>query len=426
MTAFTKIAANGVTLAYDERGRAGDPAILLIMGLGTQAIAWPEAFCDALAANGFRVIRYDNRDVGEATHLAGAKAPNPLLYMAAAKLGVKLGLDYTLADMADDAAALLDALGITRAHVVGASMGGMIAQLVAVRHPRRVLSLTSIMSSSGAPGLPGPSPELRRAMLGKRPDPADRAATIAATVKTLKLIAYPDAQRRDADFADIAARALDRGFNPMGFRRQLLAIIADGSRADRLARIAAPTLVIHGAADLLVPLANGADTARRIPGARLEVIDAMAHDLPPSQLPRLVELIARHAHAAAEASNTKSPEPPTPKEHIMADDKSMADRIIEPLKKGGEQVRAAGEKLMADSSTVNLKVLDHAQKNAMEAFTAMRAAASSSSLKEVMEIQSNFIREQAARSMEQAREVGEMIAQFGRSAVAPMMGKKDE
>ncbi len=292
-----KIHANGVELYYEDAGPAGAPVILLIMGLGTQMIAWPEALIAQLTGAGYRVISYDNRDVGLSTHLHGAPAIHPLLAIVAKRFGLPAPLAYGLTDMAADAVALLDALDIPAAHVVGASMGGMIAQIVAATHPARVRSLTSIMSTSGAPGLPGPGPDVRKRLMARRPSNATRAQAVAAGEDTLRLIAYPDPSRAPDAFAEMAGRAYDRGYNPVGVRRQLLAIIADGSRAERLARITAPTLLVHGAADPLVPLACSEDIARRVPGARLEVIDEMAHDLPPSKVPQMAALIVAHAAA---------------------------------------------------------------------------------------------------------------------------------
>lgn len=293
------IVTNGVDLYYETHGEAADPAVLLVMGLGTQLIAWPEAFIEGLVAAGFHVIAFDNRDVGHSTHLHGAVAVHPLRAMLAAGLGMRFPLAYSLEDMARDALGLLDALGIERAHLVGASMGGMIAQIIAAIAPPRVLSLTSVMSSSGRRGLPGPSPELRKRLLARRPRNASREQLIAMGAESLKAIAYPDSARSPDAFQTMAKRAFERGYNPTGMRRQLLAILADGSRVDRLKRITAPSLVIHGAADQLVPLACSEDIAVTIPGARLEVIDAMAHDLPPSQLPRVTGLILDHLAARA-------------------------------------------------------------------------------------------------------------------------------
>lgn len=292
-----KIHANGVDLYYEEAGDPAAPVILLIMGLGTQLIAWPDTMIDGLVTAGYRVIRYDNRDIGLSTYLDGAPSVHPLWAMAAKKFGLPYPVAYSLSDMAADAVALMDHLDIAAAHIVGASMGGMIAQIIAATSPERVISLTSIMSSSGAPGLPGPAPELRKLLMARRPANPTREEAMAAGAATLELISFPDPQRAPDAFAAMAARAFERGFNPAGVRRHLLAIIADGSRAARLSRIKAPTLVIHGAADRLVPLACSEDIARRVPGARLEVVNAMAHDLPPSQIAPVVALITAHIGA---------------------------------------------------------------------------------------------------------------------------------
>lgn len=292
------VSANGVELFYEDFGDRSDPVILLVMGLGTQLIAWPDALVDRLVAAGFRVIRYDNRDIGQSTHLHGAKAVSPLRAIIAARLGWTFPVAYTLGDMAEDAVGLLDALGIARAHVVGASMGGMIAQLIAASHPDRVLSLTSIMSSSGARGLPGPEPRVQKLLL-RRPAPQlTREQAVAIGEEVQRAIAYPDPARDPAAFSDMAGRAYDRGFNPLGARRQLLAIVQDGNRSERLARIVAPTLIIHGAVDPLVPYAHAEDLVKRIPGARLEKVERMAHDLPPSQLPHVADLVIAHARNA--------------------------------------------------------------------------------------------------------------------------------
>jgi pimeloyl-ACP methyl ester carboxylesterase len=288
--------ANGVTLHYEETGDRHAPAILLIMGLGTQLIAWPEDFRRALAADGFRVIAFDNRDIGLSAVIDDAPHSNLAWAAFASRFGLRWQAPYTLADMAADAVALLDALGIAAAHVVGASMGGMIAQNIAAAHPARVLSLTSIMSTSGAPGLPGPTPALRRRLLSPR-----RRDPVATTADLLERTSFPDPARPPGAFHAMAERAHARAWNPSARTRHLLAILADGSRADRLAAITAPTLVIHGAQDPLIPPACGADTAARIAGARLEIIDGMAHDLPPSQMPRLARLIANHAVASDKA-----------------------------------------------------------------------------------------------------------------------------
>ena len=297
---------NGIDLYHEDAGDPGAPVILLIMGLGRQIIAWPPEFIADLVVRGFRVISFDNRDIGLSSHLHAAPVRNLAIAIGAQLLGIRLKPAYSLDDMAQDALALLDALGIAHAHVVGVSMGGMIAQnqvgalseqerqIIAATAPDRVHSLTSIMSTSGARGLPGASPALRRQLIAPRSD----ANAIAHDIRVLELTSFPDPARPAAAFVDFAARSHARASNPRGTQRQLLAILADGSRAERLARITAPTLVIHGAADPLVPPAGGRDTAARIKGARFELVEAMAHDLPPSQLPRLAALIGDHAAAA--------------------------------------------------------------------------------------------------------------------------------
>jgi pimeloyl-ACP methyl ester carboxylesterase len=289
--------SNGINLYYEDAGDREVPLILLVMGLATQLIAWPDELVDRLVATGFRVVRYDNRDVGLSTHLDGAPAVSPLLALAASRLRLPFPLAYTLTDMAADGIGLLDALGAERAHVVGASMGGMIAQLMAAGWPARVASLTSIMSTSGARALPGPSAELRRKLIARRPANPSRAQAVAAGAEILRLISYPDPARPEGAFEEVARRAFERSYDPVGARRQLLAIIADGSRVSRLASVKASTLLIHGRRDPLVPQAGSEDLAKCIAHARLELIAEMAHDLPPSQLPLIADLIGQHAAA---------------------------------------------------------------------------------------------------------------------------------
>lgn len=292
-----KVSANGVELHYEDHGPTNAPAILLVMGLGAQMIAWPDEFVHGLVGKGFRVIRYDNRDVGMSQRMERAATPNLVWTMLKARIGLPLGVGYTLSDMAKDGIGLLDALGIEQAHVVGASMGGMIVQLMAANHRERLLSMTSIMSSSGAPGLPGPRADIRRRMMANRPSGANREEAVAFGAELVKSFSYPDPARPEDAHIEMTGRAFDRGYYPIGTRRQLLAIIADGSRVERLKTITTPTLVIHGRADPLVPVENSEDIAKHIPGSRLELIDEMAHDLPPSQVDRMVGLIAGHVAA---------------------------------------------------------------------------------------------------------------------------------
>jgi pimeloyl-ACP methyl ester carboxylesterase len=244
------------------------------------------------------VVRYDNRDVGLSTKFDAAGIPNVMELMLKSMAGQKLEVPYTLDDMADDAAGLLDALGLDTAHVCGASMGGMIAQTVAIRHPRRLRSLVSIMSSTGDPSLPQAKPEAMAVLTA--PPPTDRASSLDAAVRTWRTIGSPGFPFDEAKIRERAGRLFDRSFHPQGSARQLAAIMAHGSRAERLRAVNAPTLVIHGAADPLVPIEGGRHTAQSIPGAELLVIEGMGHDLPEGAWPQLVGAISEHT-AKAEA-----------------------------------------------------------------------------------------------------------------------------
>ena len=288
-----RIATNGVELEYETFGAAHAPPVLLIMGLGAQMILWDEEFCEAIVQRGYRVIRFDNRDVGHSTKLEHAGLPNVATALAAVAQGRPPSAAYTLHDMADDTAGLLGALGIDAAHVVGASMGGMIGQTLAIRHPKRVRTLTSIMSTTGDPGLPPATPEAMQVLM--TPAPTQREAYIAHHVKVSKVIGSPGFPF-DAEAArERGARVFDRGVFPAGVARQLVAILASGNRKPALASVRAPTLVIHGTADPLVPIAAGRDTAAAVPGSELVEIEGMGHDLPREVWPRLVNAIAKHA-----------------------------------------------------------------------------------------------------------------------------------
>lgn len=293
------ITANNIQLYYEDNGPADAPVILLVMGLGTQMIAWPDAMIQGLVARGFRVIHYDNRDVGMSQRMEGAPVGNLMWAFLANTVGLPVRSAYTVADMAKDGICLLDALGVRNAHVVGASMGGMIVQHMAASHPDKVMSLTSIMSTSGKRGLPGPRSDIRKAMMRPRAANPTREQAVAAGTEIVKAFSYPDPARAENAYAELVGRAFDRGYYPVGTVRQLLAIVADGSRVEMLKTIRVPTLVIHGGADPLVPKDGGIDTAKHIPGARLEIIEEMAHDLPPSQIGRMVDLIAGHAANAS-------------------------------------------------------------------------------------------------------------------------------
>jgi pimeloyl-ACP methyl ester carboxylesterase len=288
------ITANGISIAYDDAGPRSAPVILLIMGLGGQLTLWPDEFVAALNAHGFRTIRYDNRDVGLSTRFDAAGVPNIKWLFAKALFGLTPRTAYRLADMAADATALLDALGIARAHVVGVSMGGMIAQHVAAAVPERVLSLTSVMSTTGNRRLPRARPEAIRALAG-RPMAGDPEALIAYAKRTARIIGSPAYPADEARLDRRVRRDFERAFHPPGAVRQMAAIIADGDRRPMLRTIRVPTLVIHGADDPLVPLAGGKDTAANIPDARLMTIPGMGHDLPLALVDTLADAIAGHA-----------------------------------------------------------------------------------------------------------------------------------
>ena len=293
---MAKVKANGIQIEYDTFGDTNSPALLLIMGLGTQMTAWEEAFCEQLAEQGHYVIRFDNRDIGLSSKFEEAGIPDAVAAMTAAMNGQTVLSAYTLNDMADDAADLLSALGVDKAHICGASMGGMIAQIMAFRHPNRVLSLISIMSTTGDPGLPPGKPEAMEVLVEK--SPTDRAAVIDRAVKVAKIIGSPGFTFNEALIREKAGDFFDRSFYPQGQTRQLVAVMASGSRKEDLVNVTAPTLVIHGAEDPLVPVEGGKDTADSIPGAELLIIEGMGHDLHREAWPQLINAISNHTQKA--------------------------------------------------------------------------------------------------------------------------------
>jgi pimeloyl-ACP methyl ester carboxylesterase len=282
---------DGVTLCYETYGTAGDPPLLLIMGLGTQMIGWPDEFCAQLAERGFHVIRFDNRDIGRSSRIAGAP-PTPRQLLTR-KIDPVL---YRLGDMAADAAGLLHELNLAPAHVVGASMGGMIAQTLAAQHPDDTRSLVSIMSNTGNRWKGQPAFGIYRYLLRKAPD--DREGYIAYTTKVFEAIGSRGLPFDKDRVRDMVARSYDRGHDPAGPGRQLGAIIASGDRTAELRTIRAPTLVIHGSKDRMVARSGGLATAQAIPGALLMIVEGMGHDLPEAAWPQLVPAIAEHALAA--------------------------------------------------------------------------------------------------------------------------------
>jgi pimeloyl-ACP methyl ester carboxylesterase len=293
--------SNGIEIEYETFGDSSNPAMLLVMGLGIQMLGWHEVFCNMLAERGYFVIRFDNRDVGLSTKIEDGPTPDVMQMLG----GDYSSASYTLDDMAADAAGLLDELGIEKAHVVGVSMGGMIGQTLALKHPERVLSLTSIMSTTGSTAVGQPRQDVMMALIA--PTPADREGFIDHQVKTFKLIGSPDYPMQEDEFRDIIARSYDRSNYPAGFLRQLAGILASGDRTEALAGVNVPTLVIHGAADPLIAPDGGEATAKAIPGAKLVKIDGMGHDMPPALWQRFVDEIvanAERARAGAGATST--------------------------------------------------------------------------------------------------------------------------
>ncbi|MCP4003058.1 MAG: alpha/beta fold hydrolase [bacterium] len=295
-------ASNGITIEYETFGRRENPALLLVMGLGAQLTLWDPDFCGMLADKGHHVIRFDNRDVGLSTWFDEHGAPDILSMMTAMATGETPEVPYTLDDMADDAAGLLDALGIERAHICGASMGGMLVQTLAIRHPARVLSMTSIMSTTGNPEVPPASPEAMAVLTG--PPPKTRDEAIENGLRGRAVIGSPGFPSDEASARANTARDYDRAFHPQGTARQMAAIMAHGDRRDALRELDVPTLVIHGSDDPLVHVEGGRDTAAAIPGAEFWEIPGMGHDLPVQLFGDLVKRIAGFAEKAPRRSGS--------------------------------------------------------------------------------------------------------------------------
>lgn len=292
-----EITANGITIHYDEHGPADAEPIMLIMGFSAQMTMWPQELVDALVGHGFRVIRHDNRDIGLSHKFEGVKAPGIVRHSLMRRIGLRPKVPYTLADMADDSAGVLEGLGIDRAHVVGGSMGGMIAQHLAARHPAKVRSLTSVFSTPGDSKLP---PAKREAMevLIKRPATFDEEVLVEHGMKVSRTIGSPGFPASEDSLRERTRALVQRSVYPQGAVRQMAAIIADGERTKMLRQITAPTLVLHGEDDPLIPVAHGHATAAAIPGAKIETIPGWGHDVPLELVDRLAGAIASHAKAA--------------------------------------------------------------------------------------------------------------------------------
>ncbi len=285
--------ANGIEIAYDTFGDPADPTMLLVMGLGMQLIHWHPELCRLLAGRGFHVVRFDNRDVGHSTKIKDSPPPRAM----SAMLGLDGSASYTLEDMAEDTVGLLDEIGVGRAHLVGASLGGMIAQTVAVAHPERVLSLASVMSTTGRRRVAIPRPRAIRALL--QPPPSDRAGYIEHLAGVFRVIGSPAYPRDDRELREVVASGYERCFYPPGTARQLAAVSASGDRTRALRRVSAPTVVIHGRDDPLIPVGGGRATAGAIPGAELVEIPGMGHDLPRALWATVIDAIDRNVGRSA-------------------------------------------------------------------------------------------------------------------------------
>jgi pimeloyl-ACP methyl ester carboxylesterase len=294
---MARIKANGIDIEYQTTGDSKNPAVLLIMGLGAQLTLWPDSFCEGLAQRGFYVVRHDNRDCGLSTDFESwgpADLPKAIGQLMS---GQKVDAPYTLNDMAADSLGVLDGLGIDSAHIVGGSMGGMIAQIVAARHPARSRSLVSIFSTSGRPGLPSGTPEAMAALTAQPPGPA-REQLIEHAMKVRTVIGSPGFRPDEAELRALVARNIDRRYFPAGVARQYQAIVASGDRVEMLKTVRVPTLVLHGEDDPLIPVACGRDVASLVPNAEIETYAGWGHDMPTKLIPTLVGRIATFCAAA--------------------------------------------------------------------------------------------------------------------------------
>jgi pimeloyl-ACP methyl ester carboxylesterase len=292
---------NGIEIAYQEVGDPDGDPLLLVMGLGTQMLAWDEEFCGLLAERGFRVVRFDNRDIGRSTMVEGAGVPK----RADLFLGRRSTAPYLLSDMAADTIGLMDQLGIESAHVVGASMGGMIGQTLAIEHPDRVRSLVSIMSTTGSRWVGTPTLKAFGLMLAEAP--RDRNGYVERVVKTFKVVGSPAYPMDEPRLREMAGQMYDRSHNPRGILRQMHAITASGDRTTALRKLRLPVTAIHGTRDPLVRPSGGRATARAIPNARLRIVEGMGHDLPREIWPIFLDEIADNAARAGRRARAKQP-----------------------------------------------------------------------------------------------------------------------
>ncbi len=300
-----QVQANGISIEYESFGPEDRETVLLIMGLGGQLTVWQEELCHELVERGYRAIRFDNRDVGLSTKFDEAGMPDMAAIFGALMTGARPNAPYSLDDMAADAVGLLDALEIERAHIAGASMGGMIAQLVAANHPDRALSLTSIMSTTGNPALPQAKPEAMEVLMAPAAPADDLEAIVARGMKAWTTIGSPGYRTDEKTLREWVLRDARRSFYPVGTARQMAAIVANGDRREKLKNIAVPAVVLHGADDPLVPVEGGKDTAASIPGAELRIVPGMGHDFPTSLVQVFADAITA---AAARAAASKAAE----------------------------------------------------------------------------------------------------------------------
>jgi len=287
-----KVKANGIEIEYETAGDKADPALLLVMGLGAQLTVWPDSFFEGLARQGFYVVRFDNRDTGLSTDFGSAGVPDMVAALQKAMKGERIEAPYLLKDMAADAIGLLDGLGIGRAHMVGASMGGMIVQILAAQYPERTASMVSIMSTSGRRGLPQGKPEAL-AMLSAQPEGPAREQLVAHGLKLRRAIAGSGYPIPEAELRRFVEKNLDRRWYPEGAARQYLSVLASGDRVEMLKTVKVPTLVLHGEDDPLLPVECGRDVAALVPGAEIQTYPGWGHDFPGGMIPTVIERISK-------------------------------------------------------------------------------------------------------------------------------------